>query len=302
MYILVTGSSGLIGAALMRELRRLQVEAVGVDERPAAETDIVHRMEPGDDRLTALVANALGIVHLAGVSRVVWGEADPGKCWRDNVQLTEALIETALAASARPWFVYASSREVYGQADQLPLRDDAQIRPLNIYGCSKAASEALLAQAMHRCGLRGGIIRFSTVYGGIEDHTDRVIPAFVLGAMREQPIRICGSRVALDPTWIGDAVDGVLRLIEALDSGRIPQRAILLSGGTPVLLTEVAELACALTGSRSTVEMRSPRNFDVERFAGLPLYAREFLGWEPRTTLAQGLPRYMELMRVPADT
>lgn len=297
--ILVTGSSGLIGAALVDQFKLDGIAATGIDLRPAKTTDVVQRLTPGTD-LAPLLTGCAGVIHLAGVSRVVWGQRDPAATWTDNVRNTAALVNAMSKMAEPPWLIYGSSREVYGQAAQLPMMDDAPVAPLNTYACSKAASEMLLDQAFKSGQLRGAVVRFSTVYGGMNDHPDRVIPAFAQAAAANAPMTVFGEHVALDPTWLGDVVDGVVRLSAALNGHRVPQRPILFSSGALVRLFDVAGMLRDILGASSPIIIAKPRSYDVERFAGIPRYASDFLGWAPATPLATGLKLYAEMLRARA--
>ncbi|MFZ4687951.1 MAG: NAD-dependent epimerase/dehydratase family protein [Polymorphobacter sp.] len=96
--ILVTGSSGLIGAALVTALRAAGRPVIGVDCRAGA--DIVQRLAQEASGLDALLAGVSGVIHLAGVSRVVDGQRDPAACWRENVGLSAAIIAAIARAAA----------------------------------------------------------------------------------------------------------------------------------------------------------------------------------------------------------
>ena len=113
--------------------------------------------ETGDVRDPIDVKNALrgciGIVHLAAVSRVVWGERDPDLCWKTNVEGFRNVLEAADQLAIKPWVVFASSREVYGQPEQLPANEETVLRPVNVYARTKVAGEQLVAEARGR-GLR----------------------------------------------------------------------------------------------------------------------------------------------------
>jgi len=104
---------------------------------------------------------AVGVVHLAAVSRVIDGERDPARCWAVNVEGTRTVVEAAQSSPLRPWVIYASSREVYGQPSALPASEDCDRAPLNVYGRSKVAAEDLVTAS----GLAHAIVRFSNVYG-----------------------------------------------------------------------------------------------------------------------------------------
>jgi len=143
--ILITGSFGLVGTAATRALAGAGYAVRGFD------VAAVRPEERGDVRapeaLREALASCAGVVHLAAVSRVLWGERRPEECWTTNVEGTRNVLEAAAASRHRPWVVVASSREVYGQVDTQPVAEDAPRRPVNVYGRSKAAAEDLTRAA-----------------------------------------------------------------------------------------------------------------------------------------------------------
>ena len=146
--ILVTGSSGLLGRALSKRLLQEDLVVVPCDIRPMngdPSLDICDR-----EALSGALRNATGIIHLAAVSRVIHGENDPTRCWEVNAEATRGLLDLALKARNRPWFVYASSREVYGQQDEFPVKETSSLRPMNIYARSKVEAERYVEQARRK--------------------------------------------------------------------------------------------------------------------------------------------------------
>lgn len=283
--ILVTGSEGLVGSALRRNLESSRFEVRGLDIR-------ADNAETGDVRDPVDVKNALhgciGIVHLAAVSRVVWGERDPDLCWKTNVEGFRNVLEAAGQLAVKPWVIFASSREVYGQPERLPADEETPLRPVNVYARSKVAGEQLIAEARDR-GLRACVIRLSNVYGSTRDHPDRVVPAFARAALLGQPLRIDGCDHTFDFTHISDVVQGIAALVELLDRGAAPPPPIHFVSGVPTTLGELATLAIDIAQSDSTVTHAPPRDFDVAKFHGCPGRAQSLLGWSPRTSLRQGL-------------
>lgn len=284
--ILVTGSSGLIGRALRASLEARGWETVGLDLRGSGD-------ENGDvrdpRRVRAALAGCRGAVHLAAVSRVAWGERAPDECWSTNVGGLRNVLDAADERTSRPWLLFASSREVYGQPRRLPASEDCPLRPVNVYGRTKVEGERLVNEA-RRGGLRAAVVRLSNVYGGAGDHADRVVPAFARAAVSGEPIRIEGARCVFDFTHIDDAARGMVAAVDLLEAGRPPPPVHLLTG-VPTALRDLAEMAMALAGRRTRVVEASPRSFDVARFHGDPSRARELLGWAPRVGLRDGLER-----------
>lgn len=292
--ILVTGSEGLVGSALFRALSDAGFEVIRFD----------CNAPPGrgraDVRDTAAVRGAIarcaGVVHLAAVSRVIWGERDPQGCWETNVGGTQNVLGAALAAPQSPWVLFASSREVYGQPDSLPASEDTPLEPVNIYGRSKVAGERLVGEA-REAGLRAATVRLSNVYGSAADHADRVVPAFARGAARGERLRVEGAGHTFDFTHLDDTTRGLLSIIRALEAGEDRLPPLHLVTGAATTLGELAALAVSIAGTAAEVVEAPPRSFDVSRFQGCPRRAKEILGWEARVTVREGLTRLIHAFR-----
>ena len=290
--ILITGSEGLIGHALRKTLEARGAEVVGLDLLGTGR-------EHGDVRSLPRVRDALGgcdgVVHLAAVSRVLWGEQDPEGCWNTNVGGLRNVLQVLDERKRRPWLLFASSREVYGQPRRLPATEDTPLLPVNVYGRSKVEGERLVG-AVRAGGLRAATVRLSNVYGSARDHADRVVPAFARAAVSGSSIRIDGAECTFDFTHVDDTVRGMVAAIDRLESGHSPPPIHLLTG-VPTTLRELAAMTTALGGGRTTVVEAPPRSFDVARFHGDPSRARRLLGWTPRISLRDGLDRLVRNFR-----
>jgi nucleoside-diphosphate-sugar epimerase len=291
--ILVTGSGGLVGTALRQSLLGGGHEVRPYDVRiaPGGEGhgDVLDRAHLHD-----AIATCDGIVHLAAVSRVVWGQRDPELCLRVNVEGTRNVVRTASASPRRPWIIFASSREIYGEPSTFPVREDAPIRPVNVYGRSKAAGERIV---LGERGLRTAVVRLSNVFGSIDDHADRVIPAFTRAAAEGRPLQVCGRDHTFDFTPLEDTVRGISALVGLLEAGGAPPPPIHFVTGRATTLGELAAMAVRIAGQRSPIIETPPRSYDVAHFVGDPGRARGLLGWEPRVGLADALRRMIDAYR-----
>ena len=282
----ITGSEGLIGTALVRALiergavvRRLDL---CVPTGQPGRGDVLDR-----SAVAQLVDGCAGVVHLAAVSRVVWGEQNPALCWDTNVIGTQHVIDACLSQRRRPWLLLASSREVYGQARQLPVAEDAPLAPLNVYGRSKAEAEQRLCAARGH-GLGTAVLRFSNVYGDTRDHADRVIPAFARAAALGETLRIDGPDHLFDFTHLADTVRGVLAVMDRLAQGaQLPPIHLVTGHGTS--LGQLAELALRAGCGRSRIAYAPPRSYDVAQFVGDPSLAQRLLGFRAEVALTDGL-------------
>ena len=291
--ILITGSSGLVGGALLPAFTARGIEVDGFDLRAtgAAHGDIRDR-----ERVRRAVLRCDGIIHLAAISRVLWGEQSPALCWSTNVDALRNVLEAAADSPRRPWVVFASSREVYGQPDSLPADEDCPVRPVNVYGRSKVAGEALIASARGE-GLRACTIRLSNVFGAATDHADRVVPAFSRAAVAGEPLRVDGADHTFDFTHVDDVARGIFRLSELLGAGEPPPPPIHFVSGAPTTLGQLAAMVIDIAGSASIIRHAPPRDFDVARFFGSHARAESLLGWRPEIEIREGLTRLVHALR-----
>ena len=280
--ILITGSQGLVGRHLC-----IALEKAGQDVR---RFDIA-RDQQEDVRDPHALASALrgvtGVVHLAAMSRVVLAQQAPLECEAVNVTALTGLLRLCLGQSTRPWVIFASSREVYGAQDNLPVAEDAALRPMNVYARSKVRGERLMTRAVE-AGLVANVCRLSNVYGCPFDHPDRVATAFATAAARGGTMRVDGAQSTFDFTAIGDVVQALARLIEATAAGeRMPVVQFVSGRGTSLI--NLARLAQSLGLAPVSMVEAAPRDFDVARFIGDPEVADRRLGWRARTTLQEGM-------------
>ena len=287
--ILVTGSEGLVGTALSAELRARGFEVAGLDLKlppgHPGRVDIADR-----EHVAPLVDGCCGVVHLAAVARVAWAERDPERCWQTNVEGTRSLLAAAQRAAARAWLLFASSREVYGEPTRLPVAEDDALRPVNVYGRSKAEGERLVLDA-RQDGIATAVVRFANVYGSTDDHPDRVVPAFARAAVEGSDLCVGGSGSTFDFTHLDDTVAGVLAAIEALEHGERRLPTIHFCTGRGTTLGELARVANRAGGQRSRIVELPQRAYDVTRFVGDPRRARAVLGWQASTDLVEGVRR-----------
>jgi UDP-glucose 4-epimerase len=286
--ILITGSEGLIGRVVREHLSALGYLVNGLDLRG-------FDGERGDVCNVAQVADAMsscdGVLHLAAVSRVVWGERDPEHCWATHVGGLSNVLDAAKSQIRKPWFIFASSREVYGQPAELPANEDTPLAPVNVYARSKVEGERLVQHARQSAGLRTSVIRLSNVFGRTWDHADRVVPAFARAAVAGQSLRVDGPGHTFDFTHVEDVSRGIVSLIQRLVAGEDGFPPIHFVSGNATTLGELAEMAVEIAGSASSMVSAPPRNFDVAQFYGTHQRATSTLNWAPTVPLREGLSR-----------
>jgi nucleoside-diphosphate-sugar epimerase len=287
--ILITGASGLIGRYLTAHIRAAGIPVRTFDIAQSPREDTRNR-----EALAAALQGVQGVVHLAAVSRVVWAEQRPQLCQAVNVDALETLLRLCLERRSPPWLIFASSREVYGQAAQFPVPEDATLNPMNIYARSKVAGERLIASAAD-AGLCAVICRLSNVYGCVHDHPDRVVMAFAGSAARGGVMRVEGPQHAFDFTAIEDVELGLWRLVQATQSGERMPPIHFVTGAATTLL-ELAQLATRHATTPTVIEQAPARDFDVAQFVGNPERAARLLGWRATIPVSVGVPRLIKAL------
>jgi len=283
MRLLITGQEGLVGTALRDLCDSTPVHVTGFDIRASDPKDIRRA-----DHLQNVLPHVDGVVHLAAISRVAWGEADPQLCHEVNVDSTAAILDAIETYNPDAWLLFASSREVYGNPRSAQVSESDPLEPVNIYGKSKLAGERLVQQARAK-GLRAAIARLSNVYGGRADHPDRAVPALMQRALNGDVINITGGSHYFDFVHVDDVARALLDLCALLHGGADDLPPVHLTTGIATSLSELAQLAVAVAESSSTICEVPARAFDVHGFCGDPRRAVEVLGWDPRISLRDGI-------------
>jgi nucleoside-diphosphate-sugar epimerase len=282
--ILVTGGAGMIGGHLVRRLLREGAGPItvfdnfhraSVDNLAGCLPDI--RLLTADVRDPSAVAAALHgvdlVYHLAAQASVMAASVDLTYTFDTNVQGSFYLFRAAKAAGVRR-VVFASSREVYGAPDRLPVNECALLRPKNPYGASKAAAEAW-CRAFAAEGLEVVILRLANVYG--PGDRDRVLPTFIDRALGGQPLILYGGDQVLDFVWIDEVVESLWK------AGVAPciSEPVNIASGKGVALVTAARRVLDLTGSASSIEIAPPRPAEVVSFVADITRARELLSLRP---------------------
>lgn len=293
--ILVTGSAGVLAGPLVGLLRRSGWATRGLD---LAASNAVER---GDVRDANVVAQSLrscvGVIHLAAVSRVQLARDEPARCVDVNVRGAEVVACAAASSPTCRWLILASSREVYGQADALPVQESTPLRPRNVYGDSKAGAERVV-RGLPDVGLRCGVLRLSNVYGASIDHPDRVVPAFVRRASAGRPLRVRGAQRVLDLVHIRDVGRAFVAAAARLSDGRWDGAPVNVGSGFGETLGGLADRVGKLAGTGISIEHEPAPTDEVDAYVASIRRASAVLGWRPRVELHTGLEQLIRLPRI----
>jgi UDP-glucuronate 4-epimerase len=317
--VLVTGAAGFIGMHVAERMRREGADVVGVDSfDPYYDVDLkrarARRLEEAGIRCVTLdladvgaVAALFGdgrythVVHLAAQPGVRYSVVNPGAYIRNNVDAFGTVLE-GCRHSAVAHLVYASSSSVYGANHKLPFSEDQDVdHPVSLYAATKKANELMAHSYSHLYRLPTTGLRFFTVYGpwGRPDMSPMIFTRAILAG---KPIQVFNQgRMRRDFTYIDDIVEGVARVVSrppsSTQAASAPYAIYNIGNHTAVELeTFIAELE-RLLGKRAIKEYAPLQPGDVtETFASIERIAAA-TGFAPRTTLAEGLARFVDWYR-----
>ena len=309
MKVVVTGAAGFIGSHLVDRLLDEGHEVAGVDAfvdfypRATKEANLRaardhrrFRFVEGrlqDIPLEGLLEGAGQVYHLAAQAgvRSSWGR-DFQLYTDHNVLATQRLLEAAVEAGV-PRLVYASSSSVYGDGQELPLREDAACHPLSPYGVTKLAAEHLACLYERNHGLPVVSLRYFTVYGP-RQRPDMAFHRFLSAARDGAPVRLFGDgKQTRDFTFVDDIVTATQR---AGDSGR-PGCVYNVGGGQRLALEDVLRTIEQVTGRKLAITRDEVQKGDMRDTFADTTAARRDLGFRSTVPLPQGLAREWDWIR-----
>jgi len=286
MRILITGSAGFIGQSLKIFLANKGVEVISYDPKDDSQNSVLDLQN-----LKSKIKDADGVVHAAAMSQPKLTYEHPLDCVNINIGGTANVLEALRQTQGkRPWMIFISSREVFGQAKILPITEKTPRQPVTVYGMTKAAGEDLCRIFSESYGLKTRILRFVSVYSGENDKLDRVIPRFIIESAKNEPLTIRGTgEEAFDFTYIGDICQGTWGSIQEVEKSQKLHDDFILSFGEPVSLKDLAQIIIEETGSKSSIKYEQASSFSSVKCYADCRKAREILGFKPKVAIREGI-------------
>jgi UDP-glucose 4-epimerase len=230
------------------------------------------------------------VYHLASSTVPSSSAADPAFDIETNVVATLPLLEACAARRIRIVFT-SSGGTVYGVPETLPIPETHATWPVSTHGVGKLTVEKILFAFGCTRDLDYRILRLSNVYG--EGQSPRpgmgAVATFLERILALRPIDIWGDgSQRRDFLYVEDAVRALVKIAD-IETPR--WRLVNIGSGQATSIAELCELAFGVTGRRTEVRLLPARSFDVPANALDIRRAREMLGFDPATSLEQGIRR-----------
>lgn len=308
---LVTGAAGFIGSHLVDELLTRGHSVVGIDNfdgfydpsikrrniEGATASDRFSLIE-GDIRERALLDATFtqlafdAVFHFAARAGVRPSIEDPMLYQSVNIEGTAQLLESMRANGAHR-LVFASSSSVYGNSPTVPLREtDIIDRPISPYAATKHACELLCHTYHHLFGFDVACLRLFTAYGP-RQRPEMAIHKFTRCIASGESVPMFGDgTTARDYTYIDDIVQGVL----AVETNMSGYNVINLGESRTTTLRDLIGLIASSLGTEPLLEPHPIQPGDVT-ITCADISAARALGYEPKTTIEEGVRRFVEWFR-----
>ena len=301
MKSIVTGAAGFIGSHLSEKLLASGHQVLGIDSfldyypRSVKEMNLARLKKfPQFEFQDVNILDANWSSLLQGVDRVFHLAAQAGvrASWsknfvvytKNNIEATQFLLEEAKKFPLKK-FVFASTSSVYGDTEDIPMKEESLVKPVSPYGVTKLAAEELCYLYWKNYGVPCVSLRYFTVYGPGQ-RPDMAFYRFLLAQLEGRTITIFeDGNQTRDFTYFQDIVNGTILASEKGKDGQIYN----LGGGSRISVNEVLALLQQVTGKEPDIQYSEKQKGDMRHTFASIERARADLGYAPQVGLPEGL-------------
>lgn len=309
--ILVTGGLGFIGSNLVGALAHLGAEITVVDSLipeyggnlrnlEGLSTGRV-RVDMSDVRsrnsLPHLVRGQDVLFNLAGQTSHMDSMSDPETDLDINARAQLSILEACRHNNPDIRIVFASTRQIYGRPQYLPVDENHPLAPVDVNGINKLAGEGYHLLYSDVYGIRSTVLRLTNTIGPrmrVKDSRQTFVGLWIRKILSGEPFEVWGGDQLRDFTYVDDAVEAFL----LAGSREEADGQVFNVGGTPpVSLRELAELMVSVNRGGNFIMREFPedrRKIDIGDFYADDTWLRNTLGWEHRTSLRTAVERTLE--------
>lgn len=304
---MITGGLGFIGSNLALSLAELGAEVLVVDSLVPEyggnlfnieEAKSKIRVNVSDVRdehsLEVLVRGKDYLFNLAGQTSHLDSMHDPFTDLEINCRSQISILETCRRQNPGIKIVFASTRQIYGKPDTLPVDETHPLRPVDINGINKMAGEWYHILYNNVYGIKTCALRLTNTIGPrmrVKDDRQTFLGIWIRRLVEGQPFEVWGGSQLRDFTYVDDVVDAFLR---AASEKRADGQIYNVGGAPPISLKDLADLLVkACGGGRYTVGdfPEEHKKIDIGDYYANDAKLRTELGWKPRVELKEALER-----------
>jgi UDP-glucose 4-epimerase len=312
--VLITGGAGFIGANLAHRLATLGAEITIVDSLIPEYGGNLHNLDGIDGRVRLNIADVRDehsmnylvqgqdyLFNLAGQTSHLDSMRDPYTDLEINCRSQLSILEACRKHNSAIRLVYASTRQIYGKPDYLPVDERHLLHPTDVNGINKMAGEWYHILYNNVYGIRACALRLTNTYGPrmrVKDARQTFLGIWIKQVITGEPIQVWGDGLQIrDFTYVDDCVEALL--LAAREPGAAG-RVFNLGGDETISLRDLAALLIAVAGEGSYEVIPFPperKPIDIGDYYADYRSIEERLGWSPRVELREGLARTLTFYR-----
>lgn len=311
--ILITGGLGFIGSNLARRLDGFGAHVTLLDSLVPEYGGNLFNIDGIENRVRVnisdvrdqhsmryLVQDQDYLFNLAGQTSHLDSMNDPYTDLEINCRSQISILEACRRYNPVIKVVFASTRQIYGKPDYLPVNEDHPLRPVDVNGINKLAGECYHILYNNAFGITACAIRLTNTYGPrmrIKDARQTFLGIWIRLVLEGKPFEVWEGQQLRDFTYVDDAVDALLL------AGACPQtngQTLNLGGDSVISLKGLAELLVEVNGSGDYVVHSYPaerKRIDIGDYYADFSRFRTAVGWGPRIALREGLARTLAFYR-----
>lgn len=312
--ILVTGCAGFIGHAVCKNLLAKQIQIIGIDNLNSyydvklklsrlAELEKLDNFTfikcdiTNQDKLSNITnqhPDIKNIIHLAAQAGVRYSVDAPMEYIKSNLEGHTCILELCREIDSFEHLVYASSSSVYGANDKVPFSiADEVCQPKSLYAATKRSCELMSHTYSHLYNIKATGLRFFTVYGPW-GRPDMAAFLFTKAIFEDKPITVFNDgNMQRDFTYIDDIVDGIIASLNSPSHKNPPHRLFNLGNNKPENLMDFINIIENAIGKKAVINYRPMHDGDVVKTYADISESIEQLGYNPKTSLNDGIPRFV---------
>ena len=311
--ILITGGLGFIGSTLAMKLADLGADVTVVDSLIPEYGGNLSNTSGYESRLHINISDVRDehsmrylvqgkdyLFNLAGQTSHMDSMQDPSTDLEINCRAQLSILEACRRYNPEVKIVFASTRQIYGKPDSLPVAEDHLLRPVDVNGINKMAGEWYHILYNNVYDLRACALRLTNTYGPrmrIKDARQTFLGIWVRQVIQGNAFDVWDGHQVRDFTYVEDAVEAFL-LAAASD---VANGQVFNLGGEAVInLKSLAELLVKVSGSGTYALKTFPndrKKIDIGDYYSNFDKIRSMLGWEPKVPLSDGLARTVAFYR-----
>lgn len=311
--VLITGGLGFIGSNLARHLVEGGASVLLVDSLIPEYGGNLFNIAGLEDRvqvnisdvrdqhsLKYLVKGMNYIFNLAGQTSHLDSMEDPETDLAINCTAQLSILNTCRKYNPEVKLVFASTRQIYGRPEYLPVNEAHPLNPVDVNGIHKMAAEFYHRLYDQVYGIRSCVLRLTNTVGPrmrIRDARQTFVGVWIRQLLENRPIEVWGGTQLRDFTYVDDVVEALLTVAPCeVGHGQVYN----LGGDGTISLSDLAAKLVQINGSGSYSIRTFPperKAIDIGDYYSDFTRIRETFGWQPRTNLDEALKRTIEFYR-----